>query len=149
MNGRKGLSLVLTGAMMVSMLSLPAMAADTAAPGFPDAAGSWASESIDRWGSAGVVNGDENGVVVGQNPRKGEYVSNGTEVAITLEVTDSGITEGTSADGAAQPQTTAGTASADGTPQTSQNGTSAAQPQTASNTPIIPTTTKKTGKTIS
>ena len=61
MNGRKGLSLVLTGAMMVSMLSLPAMAADAAAPGFPDAAGSWASESIDRWGSAGVVNGDENG----------------------------------------------------------------------------------------
>lgn len=61
MNGRKGLSLVLSGAMMVSMLSLPAMAADTAAPEFPDAAGSWASESIDRWGSAGVVNGDENG----------------------------------------------------------------------------------------
>ena len=61
MNGRKGLSLVLSGAMMVSMLSLPAMAADTAAPEFPDAAGSWASESIDRWGAAGVVNGDENG----------------------------------------------------------------------------------------
>ena len=48
MNGRKGLSLVLSGAMMVSMLSLPAMAADTAAPEFPDAAGSWASEAIDR-----------------------------------------------------------------------------------------------------
>ena len=61
MNGRKGLSLVLSGAMMVSMLSFPAMAADTAAPEFPDAASSWASESIDRWGAAGVVNGDENG----------------------------------------------------------------------------------------
>ena len=61
MNGRKGLSLVLSGAMMASMLSLPAMAADTGAPKFPDAAGSWASDSIDRWSSAGVVNGDENG----------------------------------------------------------------------------------------
>ena len=118
----------------------------------PDVMGRTYDEAVGALMDAGlspVVNGDENGVVVGQNPRKGEYVSNGTEVAITLEVTDSGITEGTSADGAAQPQTTAGTASADGTPQTSQNGTSAAQPQTASNTPIIPTTTKKTGKTIS
>ena len=61
MNGRKGLSLVLSGAMMASMLSLPAMAADAVTPEFPDAAGSWASESIDRWGSAGVVKGDENG----------------------------------------------------------------------------------------
>ena len=49
MNGRKGLSLVLSGAMMVSMLSLPAMAADTAAPEFPDAAGSWASGAPQAW----------------------------------------------------------------------------------------------------
>ena len=61
MNGKKGLSLVLSGAMMASMLSLPAMAANQTAPDFPDAANSWASESIDRWGAAGVVNGDENG----------------------------------------------------------------------------------------
>ena len=61
MNGRKGLSLVLSGAMMASMLSHPAMAAEQTAPEFPDAAGSWASESIGRWGAAGVVNGDENG----------------------------------------------------------------------------------------
>ncbi|WP_294553742.1 S-layer homology domain-containing protein [uncultured Pseudoflavonifractor sp.] len=61
MNAKKGLSLALSGAMVASMLSLPAMAAENTEPNFPDAEGSWASESIDRWGAAGVVSGDENG----------------------------------------------------------------------------------------
>ncbi len=41
-------------------------------------------------GLGAVINGDENGVVVSQSPKKGETVSPGEDITLTFEVTDSG-----------------------------------------------------------
>ena len=88
-------------------------------------------------GLSPVVNGDENGVVVSQSPQKGEYVNNGSEVTITLEVTDNGIEEGTSA------QTSGGTGTSTGDTSSTQQTT--AQSSASSSTPKVVTTTKKSG----
>ncbi|MEG1578041.1 MAG: S-layer homology domain-containing protein [Oscillospiraceae bacterium] len=60
---KKVLSLVLCVAMMASMLTIPALAAEpgtTAAPEvtFTDTAGHWGVKAIDRWAKVGVVKGD-------------------------------------------------------------------------------------------
>ena len=88
-------------------------------------------------GLSPVVNGDENGVVVSQSPQKGEYVNNGSEVTITLEVTDNGIEEGTSA------QTSGSTGTSTGDTSSGQQTTS--QSSSSSSTPKVVTTTKKSG----
>ena len=88
-------------------------------------------------GLSPVVNGDENGVVVSQSPQKGEYVNNGSEVTITLEVTDNGIEEGTSA------QMSGGTGTSTGDTSSTQQTT--AQSSASSSTPKVVTTTKKSG----
>lgn len=88
-------------------------------------------------GLSPVVNGDENGVVVSQSPQKGEYVNNGSEVTITLEVTDNGIEEGTSA------QTSGSTGTSTGDTSSTQQTT--AQSSASSSTPKVVTTTKKSG----
>ena len=83
-------------------------------------------------GLGAVINGDENGVVVSQSPKKGETVSPGEDITLTFEVTDSGITE-------------SGGGSNTDTSSTDTSGTS--------NTPTVTTqkvitTTKKTGKIV-
>lgn len=88
-------------------------------------------------GLSPVVNGDENGVVVSQSPQKGEYVNNGSEVTITLEVTDNGIEEGTSA----QMSGSTGTSTGD----TSSGQQTTSQSSSSSSTPKVVTTTKKSG----
>ena len=88
-------------------------------------------------GLSPVVNGDENGVVVSQSPQKGEYVNNGSEVTITLEVTDNGIEGGTSA------QTSGSTGTSTGDTSSGQQTT--AQSSASSSTPKVVTTTKKSG----
>ncbi len=88
-------------------------------------------------GLSPVVNGDENGVVVSQSPQKGEYVNNGSEVTITLEVTDNGIEEGTSAQTSGSTGTSAG--------DTSSGQQTTAQSSSSSSTPKVVTTTKKSG----
>lgn len=60
---KKLLALVLAVALMASLAVLPAAAAGK----FPDAVGTWAESSIDRWADAGLVQGDTNGNV---NPTK-------------------------------------------------------------------------------
>jgi uncharacterized repeat protein (TIGR02543 family) len=58
---RKGLALLLSAAMIVSMLALPVLAEEQVASSFPDVAGHWAEGSIDRWAVYGIVKGDEYG----------------------------------------------------------------------------------------
>lgn len=58
---RKGLALLLSAAMIVSMLALPVLAEEQSSPSFPDVAGHWAEGSIDRWAVYGIVKGDEYG----------------------------------------------------------------------------------------
>ena len=83
-------------------------------------------------GLGAVINGDENGVVVSQSPKKGETVSPGEDITLTFEVTDSGITESSGG---------------------SNTDTSSTDTSGTSNTPTVTTqkvitTTKKTGKIV-
>jgi stage V sporulation protein D (sporulation-specific penicillin-binding protein) len=90
-----------------------------------------AVQEIMNSGLSAVVEGDEKGVVVNQNPKKGEYVVKGSDVTLTFEVKE----------GSAETQTQS----------TEQNGES--QPTEAAATPstknVIPTTKSKTGKVVS
>ena len=62
MKARKPLALILSAAMILSMLSLSAFAAEgETAPALADAESSWAAESINRWAKAGIVQGDSDG----------------------------------------------------------------------------------------
>ena len=63
MNTKKLLALVLTLAMLVSMLVVPASAA-----GLTDISTHWAKDSIQRWVDAGVINGYDNGTFKPNNP---------------------------------------------------------------------------------
>ena len=83
-------------------------------------------------GLGAVINGDENGVVVSQSPKKGETVSPGEDITLTFEVTDSGITE-------------SGGGSNTDTSSTDTAGTSYTPTVT---TQKVITTTKKTGKIV-
>ncbi len=56
---KKLLALVLAVALMASLAVLPAAAAGK----FPDAVGTWAESSIDRWADVGLIQGDTNGNV--------------------------------------------------------------------------------------
>ena len=89
-------------------------------------------------GLSAVVEGDENGVVVSQNPNKGEYVVKGSDITLQFEVKDGGAAGGSSG----------GTQSETGQPANSQNGvspdTSAPDTQNA-----VPVTKRKTGKVVS
>ena len=90
-----------------------------------------AVQEIMNSGLSAVVEGDEKGVVVNQNPKKGEYVVKGSDVTLTFEVKE----------GSAETQTQS----------TEQNGES--QPTEAAATPstknVIHTTKSKTGKVFS
>ncbi|MCQ4865101.1 S-layer homology domain-containing protein, partial [Pseudoflavonifractor phocaeensis] len=62
MKARKPLALILSAAMILSMLSLSAFAAEgETVPALADAESSWAAESINRWAKAGIVQGDSDG----------------------------------------------------------------------------------------
>lgn len=68
MKMKKWLSLLLSGAMALSLLSGVSLAAQepaadaapvaAAAAAFPDVEGNWAAASIERWATAGIVHGD-------------------------------------------------------------------------------------------
>ncbi|MEG0756638.1 MAG: S-layer homology domain-containing protein, partial [Oscillospiraceae bacterium] len=63
---KKVLSLVLCVAMMASMLTIPALAAEpetTAAPAaaFTDTANHWGAAAIDRWTQYGIIKGEGTG----------------------------------------------------------------------------------------
>ena len=89
-------------------------------------------------GLSAVVEGDENGVVVSQNPIKGEYVVKGSDITLQFEVKDGGAAGGSSG----------GTQSETGQPANGHNGdssdTSASDTQNA-----VPVTKRKTGKVVS
>ena len=59
MKRAKILSLLLSFALLLSLVTLPAAAGDKGA--FPDVEGHWSEESVGRWAGYGVLNGDENG----------------------------------------------------------------------------------------
>lgn len=59
MKRTKILSLLLSFALLLSLVTLPAAAGDKGA--FPDVEGHWSEESVGRWAGHGVLNGDENG----------------------------------------------------------------------------------------
>ncbi|MEG1658828.1 MAG: S-layer homology domain-containing protein, partial [Oscillibacter sp.] len=68
MKSRKLISLVLSLAMVLSLVTVPAFAADagattpiSAAKSFPDTVDHWAEKAIGRWAGYGVVKGDEAG----------------------------------------------------------------------------------------
>lgn len=87
-----------------------------------------------------VVEGDENGVVVSQNPNKGEYVVKGSDITLQFEVKDGGAEEGSSG----------GTTSGTGQAANGQNGSppdiSATAPDTQN---TVPVTKRKTGTVVS
>ena len=80
-------------------------------------------------GLSAVVDGDENGVVTSQNPKKDEYVLKGSDVTLTFEVKE----EAASSNGDTTAQTSGESGSRSG------SGT----------TPTITTTKRKTGKVVS
>lgn len=57
---KKLLALLLVVAMTASLAVVPAAAATR----FPDAGGSWAESSINRWADVGIVGGDQNGNIL-------------------------------------------------------------------------------------
>lgn len=73
MKARKALALTLSAAMMCSMISMSALAADetgevtppvstgAVAPKFSDVDNHWGANSIGRWAESGIVKGDEKG----------------------------------------------------------------------------------------
>ncbi len=88
-----------------------------------------AIQTIMDAGLSAVVNGDENGVVINQSPKKGEYVIKGSEVKLEFALKD-GLSSTTST---TEPETGDGTAS---------------QPIVSSGN-IVPTTKRKSGTKVS
>ncbi|MEG2214280.1 MAG: S-layer homology domain-containing protein, partial [Oscillospiraceae bacterium] len=62
MKSKRSLALLLSVAMVISMLLMPAAAAETAPisakPVFTDTAAHWAEKAIDRWSGYGIIKGD-------------------------------------------------------------------------------------------
>ncbi|MEA4972168.1 MAG: penicillin-binding transpeptidase domain-containing protein [Candidatus Metalachnospira sp.] len=78
-------------------------------------------------GLSPVVEGDESGVVTSTSPQKGETVDKGSDIKLTFEVKNDGISEGSGGDetGAGDTGETTGTTGASG--KTAAGGTSAGQ----------------------
>lgn len=61
MKRSKAVSLLLSGAMVLSLAGVPAAAVGSGPVDFKDMEGHWSAEAVDRWSAAGILRGDENG----------------------------------------------------------------------------------------
>ena len=61
MKKNKLMPFVLSGAMLLSLASLPATATGKEPVDFGDMEGHWSAEAVDRWSGSGIFRGDENG----------------------------------------------------------------------------------------